>query len=261
MSKSALITAGSKNTGFEIARKLAKNGYNVHITSRSETDAKNAAKRIEDEFENIKAYGYSLELSCVSDIKNTFEKIRKNTDSLDIFVGNAANLGIGLDTFSTDEETFDSVMDVNVKGTFFSSQQAAKMMAKNGGAIVLIGSVQGLGAVEGRAIYGISKAAVGAMTKYLAFDLAPYGIRVNCLVAGAIHTDRWENVDEAELKRRWANYPVGHEASMEDIANAVYFLGSDLSRSTTGTSLTVDSGVLLPILPYKDRKQYKRSDF
>lgn len=261
MNKNALITAGSKNTGYQTARKLAQNGFDIHITSRSENDAVCAAENLKKEFPNISAYGYSLELSDVSDIKNTFEKIKKNTHSLDVFIGNAANLGIGFDTFSTDEKAFDSVMDVNIKGTFFTAQQAAKMMTEKGGSIVLIGSVQGCGAIEGRAIYGISKAAVCAMTKYLAFDLAPYKIRANCLIAGAIHTDRWENVASDELNRRRQNYPLEKEASMEDIANAIYFLASDMSKSITGTSITVDSGVLTPILPYKDRKNYKRDDF
>ena len=145
-------------------------------------------------------------------------------------------------------------MDVNLKGTFFTSQYASKMMLENGGSIVLLGSVQGCGAVRGRAVYGISKAAVNALGKYLAFDLAPYKIRANCLIAGAIHTDRWENVAPAELEKRHANYLTGREANMEEIANAVYFLSSDLSGSITGTSLTVDSGVLVPILPYNGGK-------
>lgn len=250
MSKNALITAGSKNTGFEMCRKFAENGYNIHLTSRSKTDAESAAKRIKKEFPSIDAYGYSLELSSVADIKRAFDEIGKNAETLDVFVANAANLGIGLDTLATDEEHYDSVMDVNLKGTFFTSQYAAEMMLENGGSIVLIGSVQGCGAINGRAVYGISKAAINAMSKYLAFDLAPYKIRVNCLVAGAIHTDRWENVNSAELERRRANYLTGCEATMKEIANAVYFLSDGLSRSITGTSLTVDSGVLVPILPY-----------
>ena len=257
MSKNALVTAGSKNTGFEICRKLAQNGYNIHLTSRSLNDAENAANRIKNEFPSVEAFGYALELSSVEDIKNTFERIKKNARTLDVFVGNAANLGIGLDTFTTDEIGFDSVADVNIKGTFFTSREAAKMMTENGGSIVLMGSVQGCGAIKGRAVYGISKAAVNAMSKYLAFDLAPYKIRVNCLVAGAIHTDRWENLSADELEKRRANYLIGHESSMEDIANAVYFLAGDLSKSITGTLLTVDSGVLVPILNYDGGKAEK----
>ena len=254
MNKNVLITAGSKNTGFEMCRTFAKNGYNVHLTSRSKTDAENSAKRIKEEFPNIDAFGYSLEISSVADIERAFDEIKQNTETLDVFVGNAANLGIGFDTLTADEEGYDSVMDVNLKGTFFTSQYASKMMLENGGSIVLLGSVQGCGAVRGRAVYGISKAAVNALGKYLAFDLAPYKIRANCLIAGAIHTDRWENVAQDELEKRHANYLTGREANMEEIANAVYFLSSDLSGSITGTSLTVDSGVLVPILPYNGGK-------
>ena len=171
MNKNVLITAGSKNTGFEMCRTFAKNGYNVHLTSRSKTDAENSAKRIKEEFPNIDAFGYSLEISSVADIERAFDEIKQNTETLDVFVGNAANLGIGFDTLTADEEGYDSVMDVNLKGTFFTSQYASKMMLENGGSIVLLGSVQGCGAVRGRAVYGISKAAVNALGKYLAFDL------------------------------------------------------------------------------------------
>ena len=82
MNKNALITAGSKNTGFQTARKLAQNGFDIHITSRSENDAVCAAENLKKEFPNISAYGYSLELSDVSDIKNTFEKIKKTLTAL-----------------------------------------------------------------------------------------------------------------------------------------------------------------------------------
>ena len=115
MNKNVLITAGSKNTGFEMCRTFAKNGYNVHLTSRSKTDADNAAKRIKEEFPNIDAFGYSLEISSVADIERAFGEIKQNTETLDVFVGNAANLGIGLDTLTTDEEGYDSVMNVNLK--------------------------------------------------------------------------------------------------------------------------------------------------
>lgn len=259
-SKSILIT-GCRNTGYAIARKLAELGYNIHFTSRSLDEAKAAEKALKSEYPNVNVYGYSLEQSDVKDIRRLFSEIRQNTETLDGFVANAAHLGVDLDIYNTDEEIFDTVINTNVRGTFFCCQEASRLMAKSGGSIVIIGSVQSKGAVEGRTVYGISKAAVSTMAKYLAYDLAPYHIRVNCLIAGAIHTERWDVLDEETLAKRRSAYPLGREADMEDIANGVQYLLTDLSKSTTGTELVIDSGLLVPILPYRDRKVTHHEDW
>lgn len=261
MNRQVLITAGTKNTGFVMAQTMAEQGYDLHLTSRRLEDAQAAAAQLSARYPNIRAYGYAMELSNVASIRECFARVRENTETLDAFVANAANLGIGLDVFNTDEEAFNSVMDANLKGTFFCCQEAGKLMTKNGGSMVLLGSVQSKGAIEGRLVYGVSKAAISALAKYLAFDLAPYGIRVNCLVAGAIHTDRWEGVTEEVLAQRRVNYPIGRESTMQEIANGVYYLAGDLSASVTGTELVIDSGVLVPILPYASRKQGKRDNY
>lgn len=247
--------------GFAIARLAAEQGYNIHITSRDINEARRAAEALKTVNPEIEAYGYSLEMLKVDDIHRVFAEIRANAGGLDGFVANAAHLGVGLDIFNTTEESFDEVINTNIRGTFFCCQEAGRLMAENGGSIVVIGSVQSKGGIEGRMVYGISKAALDTLAKYLAFDFAPYRIRVNCLVAGAVHTDRWENLDEASRAFRRANYPLGREADMSDIANGVMYLLTDLSKSTTGTELVIDSGVLIPILPYKERKRTIREDY
>ncbi len=258
--KSVLIT-GARNTGLVTARLLATEGMNVHLTCRELEEAQKAASTLQEEFPHVKIYPYALEQGDMDSIHALFEEIRKNTNELHGFVANAAALGLGLDVYNTEPKDFDAVMDVNVKGSFFLCREAGKLMTENGGSIVLLGSVQAKGAVEGRTIYSISKAAIAAMSKCLAYDLAPYGIRVNCLVAGAIRTDRWENISDEIAAARRANYPLGREADMIDIANGVLYLLSDTSKSMTGSELVIDSGVLTPILPYADRKQFKREDY
>lgn len=258
--KNVLITAGTKNTGYCMAQTFAAKGYNVHITSRNEQTAIEAAVKLNREFPDIRAYGYGMDQTSVESIRALFAKVKENTPSLDTFVANAADLGVGLDVYNTTEEAFDSVMDTNVKGTFFCCQEAGKLM-KNGGSMVLMSSVQSTGVVEGRTVYGVSKAAISMLGKYLAYDFAPYGIRVNSVIAGAISTDRWEGVDEATLAARRANYPAGRESTMQEIADAVYFLGCEDTKTITGTDLEIDSGVRVSILPYKDRKQFKREDY
>lgn len=254
------ITGAAKNTGFAIAGKFAAEGYDVAISGRNGSEAENAAEKIKERY-GVKAKGYALSLTDVGEICTVFKHIKEDFERLDCFIANAANLGIGKDIFTADEKSYDEIMDVNVKGTFFCCREAAKLMAKNGGSIVIIGSVQSKGAIEGRCLYGVSKAAVNALNKYIAYDLAPYGIRSNCIIAGAIHTVRWEGLDEETLRRRRENYPLQRESDMEDIANGAYYLGTDLSKTVTGTELVIDSGVLVPLLPYKDRKNLTHPGF
>jgi NAD(P)-dependent dehydrogenase (short-subunit alcohol dehydrogenase family) len=131
-------------------------------------------------------------------------------------------------------------------------EMTAEIMKKqgSGGSIVTMGSIQGTGAVRGRTVYSMSKAAISLLVKNLAFELGEYGIRANNVVAGAIHSTRWDDLSEEEIAARRSRYPVGRESTEEEIANAVYFLGSEQSATVTGTDLTVDSGISVCILPY-----------
>jgi len=249
--KTVLITGGTVNTGLAIAKKFASYGYGVAITSRSAQKAQKAAAGIENEF-GVCARGYELTFSSVAEIDQVFKQVEHDFSGLDVFVANAAALGIGYGTLDTDEEKFHEVIDINVKGTFFCCQAAAKIMMRHGGgSIVTIGSVQGTAAVRGRAVYSMSKAAISLLVKNLAYELGEYRIRANNVVAGAIHSDRWNGLSEEEIVARRSRYPVGRESTEEEIANAVYFLGSDQAASITGTDLTVDSGISICLLPYK----------
>lgn len=255
MTKVVLITGAVRNSGLSIARRFAAEGYQVCVTSRSETDAQEAAAALERSY-GVRAKGYGLDLQSVEDIKRVFTNIKNAFGRLDVFVGNSAHLGMGPSVLEMDQEQFDGVMHVNVRGNFFCCQQAALIMKEqsSGGSLVLIGSVHAKGAVWGRAAYATSKGAIASMVRNLAFELAEYGIRVNQVVPGGIRTDRWDGInDEATAKRR-ANWPLGVESTGDDIANAVYFIASDQARTITGTDLAVDSGVLACLLSYNGGK-------
>jgi NAD(P)-dependent dehydrogenase (short-subunit alcohol dehydrogenase family) len=163
-------------------------------------------------------------------------------------------LGVGYSLLDSTEAEFDAVADVNIKGTFFCCQCAARLMKNAGGSIVTIGSVQGTGGLHGRAVYGMSKAALSMLVRYMAYELGQYHIRANNVVAGAVHSCRWDELSSEEIAARRSRYPVGRESTEEEIANAVCFLASDQAASITGTDLTVDSGLTACLLPYTKKE-------
>lgn len=246
-----LVTGATKNSGYAIARRFAEEGYHVCVTSRRAGDAARAAAEISEAY-GVQAKGYGLNLESVEDIRRVFADVKETFGRLDVFVGNSANLGLGSSALELTQEQFDGVMNVNTRGNFFCSQEAAKMMvSQGGGAIVLIGSVHYRGAISGRTAYAISKGAVASMVHNLAYELGQYHIRVNQVVPGAIRTDRWDGFTPEQEAARRANWPLGIESTGEDIANAVYFMASDQAKTVTGTELDVDSGVLACLLAYQ----------
>jgi len=100
----------------------------------------------------------------------------------------------------------------------------------------------------------MTKAALSVLVRYMAYELGAYGIRTNNVIAGAVHSRRWDVLSDAEIAARRSRYPIGRESTEEEIANAVYFLCSDQSKSITGTDLTVDSGITACLLPYQKKE-------
>ena len=249
------ITAAAKNTGFAIAEKFAENGFDVAMTSRNADEIAKAAAVIREKY-GVKAKGYRLELTDVADIRAVFAEFKQDFGRLDTFVANAANLGVGMDFLTVSEEEFDSVADVNLKGSFFSAQEAARIMKEQGGgSVVFMSSVHSHQCIFGRSLYSATKGGINILMRAMAIELAQYNIRANCIVAGAIRTDRWDGQTPEQEAARRANWPLGIESTGEDIANGVFYLGTDLSKTVTGTELTIDSGISISLLPYKEMKR------
>ncbi len=247
------VTGATKNSGYAIAVRFAKEGYHVCVSSRRADDAVRTAEELTRAY-GIQAKGYGLDLESVEDIRRVFADVEQTFGRLDVFVGNSANLGLGSTALEITQEQFDSVMNVNTRGNFFCCQEAAKLMIpRGGGSIVLIGSVHYRGAISGRAAYAISKGAITSMVHNLAYELGQYHIRVNQVIPGASRTHRgngYTPTPEQEAARR-ANWPLGIESTGDDIANAVYFMASDQAKTVTGTGLAVDSGTLACLLSYQ----------
>ena len=255
--KTALITGGGRNIGLEITKVFAQEGYDIAITGRDAAQIAVAAAELEKAYPNARVRGYALELSSMESVRSLVEQLRIDMPRIDTLVCNAGHLGVDLDIYTTTEADFDTVFDTNVKGNFFLIQGISKgMMEANKGSIVLMSSVQSKGAVEGRTVYGATKGALNVLNKYLAYDLAPYGIRVNAVVLGAVHTQRWDALPEEICNERRRAYPIGRESSGKEVGDAVLFLAEDTSASITGTEICVDSGLLIGIQSYKERKHH-----
>ena len=252
MSKSVFVTGATNGTGYAIAARFAREGYDVYIGSRDEARAQAAAERLAAEW-SVSAKGYGMKVYDESDVNRIFDDLRSRGVLLDTLVCNAANLGIGQKTLEVDMADFMNVIHTNMGWNFMLARAAAKQMKEKGaGAIVFITSNTAYRAIPDRVAYSASKSGILGMARALALDLGKYGVRVNSVLPGMIKTDRWLN-NYNNCRSALSNYtPLGDIAEFEDIADAAYFLGSDQSRNCTGAELTVDGGNMIqlyPILP------------
>ena len=257
MKKSVFVTGATNGTGFAIAERFAKEGYDVFIGSRSEENSKEAAKKLADKY-GIFAKGYQTKIFDEENVKAIFEDIRANGYLLDTLVLNAANLGIGQVSLDVDINEFMSVYNTNIGWNFMMAREACKQMKeKKKGSIVFITSNSALRVTKNRCAYCSSKSAILAMSKSLAVDWGCYGVRSNCVLPGMIKTERWQQ-NLNNIKYCLPNYtPIEDIAEFEDIANAAWYFGSDESRNTTGAELVVDGGMLAQLTPDIERELWK----
>ena len=249
--KVVLVTGATKNTGVGIAALFIREGAKVCINGSCQKDL------LEGEIV-LNAMGLYDFDQFVADISNTtqvermFHEIRQKFGRLDILVNNAANQGIGMKFETMNPDDFLQVIKVNLLGTFQVSQQASRIMGtqKSKGVIINLGSNVSTRAIHDRTAYVTSKGGIDALTKAMAIDLGPKGIRVNMVAPGYIYTDRWDELSLEIKKRRRNNIPLGSEASGEDISQAVAFLASDAAKNITGERLVVDGGCSAQHLPF-----------
>ena len=257
MSNSVFVTGGCYGTGFAIAERFAKEGYNVFISGRDKTKADSAAKALSEKY-NVFAKGYQTETFEQEEVTEIFADIEKSGYIVNSIVLNAANLGIGQQSLSVDINDFMGVYKINIAWNFMMAREAAKQMKTvHKGSIVFITSNSAVRVTENRCAYCSSKSAILAMSKSFAVDFGKYGIRSNCVLPGMIKTERWEN-NVNNCKYYLANYtPIEDIADFEDIANAAWFFASDASKNTTGAELTVDGGMLAQLTPNIERELWK----
>lgn len=245
--KVALVSGASRGIGEEIALCLADYGAHVIVSSRKIEGCQSVADKI------IANGGSAEALTCnvgnMDDITATFQHIKQqHNGKLDILINNgAANPYFG-HILDTDIAAFDKTVDVNIRGYFFMSIEAGKLMREQGGgSIVNTASVNAIQPGDMQGIYSITKAAVVNMTKSFAKECAPFGIRCNALLpgftktkfAGALFTN-----DEI-YKKAVANIPMSRHAEPNEMAGAVLYLASNASSYTNGECIVVDGGLTI----------------
>jgi 3-oxoacyl-[acyl-carrier protein] reductase len=239
--KKALVTGASRGIGKAVALKLAAEGADVIVTATSLERAKQTADQIVAL--GRKAIPLKVDVGESSDVEALFQLVVAEFGTLDILVNNAGITRDGLLMRMKDED-WDSVLDVNLKGTFFCTREAIKLMAKaKSGRIVTISSVVGEMGNAGQANYCASKAGIIGFTKAVAREYAKRNITVNAVAPGFIETDMTGVLAEGVREELLKQIPVNRFGSPEDIANAVYYLVSELGSYVTGQVIGVNGGM------------------
>lgn len=237
--KVAIVTGAGQGIGKGIALALAAEGCSVVVSDMNAEPCAETAREIEAL--GVKALAIRSDVSSKQDVADLFAKTQEHFGRLDVLVNNA-----GIYPFVSfaemKEEDWDKVIDVNLKGVFLCSQEAAKMIPE-GGRIVNISSIASFVGFEGLTHYCASKSGINGFTRALALELAKQQITVNAVAPGAIATPGASGaMNEEAMKQTLSMIPAARQGTPEDIANAVVFLASAASSYITGQVIVVDGG-------------------
>ena len=243
--KIAFVSGASRGIGEAIARLLGQQGAHVIVSSRRLEGCQPVVDGIIAE--GGKATAIACHIGEMEQITRTFARIREEFGHIDILVNNAATNPQFCNVLDTDLSAFQKTVDVNIRGYFFMSVEAGKLMRDHGGgSIINVASINGVSPGVFQGVYSMTKAAVINMTKVFAKECAQYGIRCNALLPGLTDTKFASALvsNDAILKTALQQIPLKRVARPEEMAGAVLYLASDASTYTTGVSLNVDGGYL-----------------
>ena len=247
--KVAFVTGASRVTGKGIALVLGKS-YDVGITYvNNKEGAMDTVRQIEDMGGRAKAY--RCDARDLDTMRLVMEGFADDFGRFDVMINNTGITRF-YDFLDTTVEQYDEVVDINLKGTYFTAQAAARKMVgfNNGGVILNISSIHALGTWPGDTLYATTKAAICRLTQAMALDLAPHKIRVVCLAPGYIETG-WQNSSEEAMERKRkavSRIPLQRFISGEEVGDICEFLVSDKAGYVTGVTLFAEGGALLPIV-------------
>jgi 3-oxoacyl-[acyl-carrier protein] reductase len=241
--KLALVTGGAQGIGRTISEDLARAGAHVVLGDVNLEGAQATADAINNGGGSASAV--KIDVSNANEVREVFDFIIKDKKPVDILVNNAGITRDGL-MVRMKESDWDLVLNINLKGSFLCSQQAAKqMMKQKSGAIVNISSIVGVMGNFGQANYSASKAGVIGLTKTLAREVASRGIRVNAIAPGFIDTEMTRVLDEEVRQKLIEQIPLARLGLPEDVARCVNFLVSGKSSYITGQVINLNGGMLM----------------
>lgn len=242
--KVVLVTGGSRGIGKEVAEVYAENGYDVVINYVSDkTDVEGIKKEFEEK--GVKCLLVKADVSKAEDVNNMVEEAIAEFGKIDVLVNNA---GITRDTLlmRMSEEDFDKVIEINLKGTYLVTKAVTKyMMKKRNGSIINLASVVGVVGNAGQCNYSASKAGVIGFTKSVAKELASRNIRANAVAPGFIATDMTSVLSDSVKENINAQIPLKRMGTAKEVAEVIYFLGSEKSSYITGQVINIDGGMVM----------------
>lgn len=234
--KLALITGASRGIGAAIAHRLAAMGMDIAAVARDIEPARALCRKLQEQY-SVRAVAYSCDVASFQGTKELVRTVQRELETPWILVNNAGITRDGL-VAMMGEEAFDAVLDTNLKGAFNMIRHCAPgFLRAKGGCILNIGSVSGLMGNPGQCNYAASKAGLVGLTKSVARELAPRGVRCNLVAPGYIQSDMTKEIPEAVL----GNIPLGRMGSPQDVAEAAAYLAT--ATYVTGAVLTVDGGI------------------
>lgn len=238
--KVAIITGGSRGIGYATVQAFLREGAKVALCASRQENADTAVEALKKEFPDADLLGIAPDLAAYESVKAAFDGVEKAWGCIDILVNNA---GVSESTPFTayTEETFERVLDLNVKGVYNCARAVCDgMVARHSGVILNTSSMVSISGQPGGVAYPTSKFAVNGFTLSLARELGPQGIRVNAVAPGITETDMMRAVPQEVIEPLIAQIPLRRLGQPEDIANAFVFLASDLASYITGVTLSVD---------------------
>ena len=238
--KTALVTGGSRGIGAAVVKKLASLGADIALVYAGNEAAANSVAAECAESYGVTVKCYRCNVADFQEVKQTVAAVKADFGTIHILVNNAGITKDGL-IAAMGEQSFDDVIDVNLKGTFNLIRHCAPLFIRNrGGSIVNVSSVSGIMGNVGQANYSASKAGVIGLTKSVARELAPRNIRCNAVAPGFIATDMTANLTDSPLA---SAIPLSRMGKPEEVAEAVAFLAC--AEYITGEILRVDGGIAM----------------
>ena len=237
--KVAVITGGTRGIGFATAKKFLENEAKVVLLGSKQETVEKAIKELNQMNSNYDVIGFYPNLSSKEEMNEVFKKVKEIYGCIDILINNA---GISSKTKIEDysEEEYDKITNLNIKSVFNCSKQIIPYLKETKGVILNTSSMVSIYGQPSGVMYPTTKFAVNGITKSLARELAPQGIRVNAVAPGIINTDMVAKLPKEMIEPLIKTIPFGRIGEPEDIANAFLFLSSNLSSYITGVVLSVD---------------------